>query len=396
VPKAWTTAADLRAQVQRLWDRGDLLRASFGGAALYPLALRLARPDAQALAHRFDEVRRWIRALDEECKATRGVGYELAWSEINHRQLGRQRIPDAAAIPSEEDALELIGKAKLAGRFRAAAGQTMAICPALGPWIARKPLALLENADDWPGLLAVVAYFQGTPRPGRYLRELDIPGVDSKFIEMRAPLLAELLSTVLAPAPEEPGVAPRSFEQRFGLRSKPALIRFRLLDEAQSIQGMTDVATPAAQFAQLHLPVERVFVTENDINGLTFPEVPRSLVIFGLGYGLERLAEIGWLKRTAIHYWGDIDTHGFAMLDRLRASFPDVQSLLMDRETLMAHRPLWVKEPTPHDGRLQRLTEAEGVLYEDLCLHRLGPQVRLEQERIAYAWVRKRLSSLTA
>jgi hypothetical protein len=59
-----------------------------------------------------------------------------------------------------------------------------------------------------------------------------------------------------------------------------------------SIQGLSDIATPAAQFARLSLPVRRVFVTENEINGLAFPAVPESIVVFGLGYGLDRLSEI--------------------------------------------------------------------------------------------------------
>ena len=44
-----------------------------------------------------------------------------------------------------------------------------------------------------------------------------------------------------------------------------------------------------------------------------------------------------WLKGRPLHYWGDIDTHGFAMLDRVRAIFPAAESFLMDRETLCAH-----------------------------------------------------------
>jgi hypothetical protein len=35
-----------------------------------------------------------------------------------------------------------------------------------------------------------------------------------------------------------------------------------------------------------------VLVTENEINGLAFPDVTGGIVIFGLGYGLDRLSEI--------------------------------------------------------------------------------------------------------
>ena len=124
------------------------------------------------------------------------------------------------------------------------------------------------------------------------------------------------------------------------------------------------------------------------------PDVPDSAVIFGLGYSLERLADVHWLRDKTLFYWGDIDTHGFAILDRLRASFPQARSLLMDRETLIEHRPLWVEETARHPGPLVRLTEAERALFEELTGDQLGERVRLEQERIAFGWVQRALSVL--
>src|SRR5207248_1468020 len=98
--------------------------------------------------------------------------------------------------------------------------------------------------------------------------------------------------------------------------------------EQLAINGLSDITVPATQFAQLSLPVRRIFITENEINGLAFPDVPRGVIIFGLGYSLDLLAGANWLSDREIHYWGDIDTHGFAMLDRLRAMFPAARSLL--------------------------------------------------------------------
>jgi hypothetical protein len=45
-----------------------------------------------------------------------------------------------------------------------------------------------------------------------------------------------------------------------------------------------------------------------------------------------------WLNDRAIHYWGDIDTHGFAILDQPRGHFAHVESFLMDRATLIVPR----------------------------------------------------------
>jgi len=48
-----------------------------------------------------------------------------------------------------------------------------------------------------------------------------------------------------------------------------------------------------------------------------------------------------------VHYWGDLDTHGFAILNQLRAWLPQTRSFLMDRQTLVEHRDRWGREPAP-------------------------------------------------
>ena len=109
------------------------------------------------------------------------------------------------------------------------------------------------------------------------------------------------------------------------------------------------------------------------------------MVIFGLGYGVEILSAITWLGERDLRYWGDIDTHGFHMLDRLRASFPCARSFLMDRATLLEHKALWVREENPYKGELVHLTAGERTVHEEL------QGVRLEQERIRYGWLVKAL-----
>ena len=97
-----------------------------------------------------------------------------------------------------------------------------------------------------------------------------------------------------------------------------------------------------------------------------------------------------------VHYWGDLDTHGFAILDRLRAWLPQTTSFLMDRDTLLAHRERWGSEPSPTAAALTRLTDAEQATYEDLVGDRYADRVRLEQERIDWAWALERWPDSTA
>jgi hypothetical protein len=142
------------------------------------------------------------------------------------------------------------------------------------------------------------------------------------------------------------------------------------------------------------LPVSKVFITENEINFLAFPNVPDAVLIFGAGYGFDNLASATWLKQKRIYYWGDIDTHGFAILNQLRGFFPDAISFLMDRRTLLDHRPLWGVEAQPETTHLVRLNTEENALYDQLRHNHWGDRVRLEQERIGFDFLRDVLRRL--
>ncbi len=141
----------------------------------------------------------------------------------------------------------------------------------------------------------------------------------------------------------------------------------------------------------LPLSPQRVLIVENEVTYLALPALPDTLAIFGAGYGLAVLAQLPWLHGCVIDYWGDLDTHGFVILDELRAVLPQTRSLLMDRATLLAHEPLWVREPSPSRRDLIHLTRDEAELYDDLRLDRLGSAVRLEQELVGFGWVLRRL-----
>ena len=385
---AWTTPDDVRAQIQRLWDRGRILAARLGGEPLFPFSVRMARPEVRELSDRFAEARAWIRTLEEGSKAALGAGYEVVYAEVNHRQLGMNRVPQALVVPTEEDALALVGKRRQAETFKRLVQATRAAHPELLPWVAKRPLDVLEYGDAWASMLTAGGWFRAHPRSGIYARQIDVPGVHTKLIEAHRRLLAELLDRVLpADAIDAEAIGAQAFDRRYGLRSKPAVIRFRVLDPRLRIHGLDDISTPSEQFAALDLPVRRVFITENEINGLAFPPADQSIVVFGLGYGLDRLGAIPWLRDKSIFYWGDLDTHGFAILDKLRAIFPDARSFLMDRKTLLDHRALWGEEPERYDKPLARLGAEEAAVYDDLRLDRLGKRVRLEQERIGMGHV---------
>ena len=373
----------------RLWARGTMLASLVTGQPLFPRRLPIRGPTSAELAGRFDEARTWARAL----RAMAHVRIEER--QFRHRLLGSNSLPRVAWLDGMDDAVALLGKARELARFEALLEHTRRRLPVLLEWLGKRPLAALEQAQDWDRLLDVVAWMQEHPRPGIYIRQMDIPGVHTKFIERHRGLLSELLDCALpatAIEGEQSGV--RRFEGRYGFRARPERIRFRMLDASCAdfgLRPMADLECDAATFAALEPGVSQAFITENEINFLAFPEVPESMVIFGAGYGFESLGKARWLDACRVRYWGDIDTHGFAILDQLRAHLPHAESLLMDRATLLAGKPLWGQEKAPVERELPRLNAAESKLYDDLCANRFGEGVRLEQERIGFARVREAL-----
>lgn len=391
----WTRPINLREQVQKMWDRGELLSSLVTGESLFPTRLLFKCPTSAEMADRFDEVRAWINELRvmPHCR--------IVMREFKHRVFGANAIPQEAWIDSVDNALALIGKLREVARFTALIDATRKRQPQLLAWLAKRPIRALELAADWHLLLDIVAWLQAHPCPGIYLRQVDIPGVHSKFIETHRGVLAELLDIVLPPEAIDPtasGVI--QFAQRYGFRDKPVRIRFRSLDPKHALlllsgEHARDIALDAESFAQLDTGVSRVFITENEVNFLTFPQVTDSLIIFGAGYGFDMLSKAEWLVGCHVHYWGDIDTHGFAILDQLRHQFDHVESFLMDRNTLLAFASQWGEEVKQTLRDLPRLNHEEKALYDDLRDNRIRKNLRLEQELISFGWVESALSALT-
>ena len=299
-----------------------------------------------------------------------------------------------------DDALVILGKRREAKRFETLVGCTRVRQPLLLEWIARKPIKALELADVWDQLLDVVDWVKMHPRPGVYLRQVDIAGVNSKFIEAHKRVLIQWLDQVLPPEVIDTTASGVSgFVRRYGFRDKPQRIRLRVLDPTHALfpgAGDADITLDAASFARLAPAASRVFITENEINFLAFPQVSDSLLIFGAGYGFEALGQAAWLARCQVFYWGDIDTHGFAILDQLRTYLPHACSLLMDRATLLTFEAQWGVEDKQTLRDLPRLNVEECALYDDLRDNRLGLSLRLEQERIGFGWIEAALIALEA
>ena len=81
-------------------------------------------------------------------------------------------------------------------------------------------------------------------------------------------------------------------------------------------------------------------------------------------------------------------------MNQLRTILPHCASFLMDHETLMLHKSLWVLEPEQAKAELIHISSDERMVYEGLRDNLWGEQVRLEQERIGFSHVCRTLERL--
>lgn len=358
---------------------------------LFPRKINLRVPTKSEMARDFESVRLWAReidALEQRCR--------IEHREFNHRELGKNRLPAALWFDTPEQAARFIGETTALTTVRERAKELLEYEPRLKAWVNRKPLKLVELDDRIARLTAVHAWIIARPRPDCYLREVDVAGVDTKFIETHREVLAQWLDLTLPTSEIDDSARGLSgFIQRYGFRERQPRIRMRSLDPAlpliQSNDGVllsqADIALDVDSAAQLAPAHSRVLIVENEINYLALPDLPDTIALFGSGYGHAAIAKLQWLAGLELIYWGDIDTHGFAILNELRARWPKVRSILMDRETLLEHRTLWGQESSPTRAELAHLDDDERSLYAALVADVYGPQLRLEQERIRQGWL---------
>lgn len=384
VPPAWTRPADIRETVRKKW--GTLLTAFASGQECPPLNFPLRGPRPAEIGERFDEVRKWAGEWEEAARGPLRVEYKRVGGR---RHIGVNLIPARAWVDGYEQAWTLLGAAGEIRRLTDLAEQTRGACPRLVPWLTGHPVRALGLAADWPKLLATVAWIDQRQTPGMYLRQVDVPGVDTKFIERHKGVLTDLLDQQLDAARIDQEA--RDFEARFRFRRKPAYVRFRC--ESLSESGFTELSVRADELTAPPPGTARAYIVENEITYLAFPLSPGAIVILGGGYAVPVLESLAWLPDLDVVYWGDIDTHGFAILNRVRHHVPQARSILMDRPTLLARRDQWVREPIPTSAALDLLDASELDLYRALVTAEFGPAVRLEQERISFSAIARALAA---
>lgn len=399
----WTTPADVRARARRRWDDGSVLAAYVRGEPCPVLDFPVRGPGPRQIGPDLARVRAWQEGLLAGAQGDRA--YTVTMREVGGRAIGRMRLPGRVTVSTYGQFWRLLSVRDHIDRLDRLLAATRPRHDPLIAWVAGRATTAIELAPSWPTILAALDWLAAESGRGRYLREVSAAGVDTKFIERHQGVLAELLDVLRRGGPLGPddragsGSSPgRTFAARAGFREPERLVQCRLDPALGALPGGIDeLALPLRHLRALAVRPQRVVVVENRVTYLSVPLPERGVVVWGHGFDALRLGSVSWLGQCPdARYWGDIDTHGFAILNGLRHRLPGLRSVLMDRATLLTHRDRWVVEPRPTSADLTHLTPAEAALYVDLVEGVLGPALRLEQERVDWSYAVQALAALDA
>lgn len=366
--------------------------------ATWPVRVPLGSLKERDVLESMGLVANWVREWDQ-VQAALPRGIALDWETRQWTRLGEQRIPARLVIDSPGALAEWVNQGPqwrqachrrdmLFRRFAKLRSST----------VCRRHLAVFVDwaDEDVERLQMLLAWFEANPSSGLYLRQLPVPSIDTKWIEPRKAIVRDFL---LAAKGQLLTAASQDFHEVCGLSRPAGKLRLRVLCPKlrASLAGLCDIEAPVEEVARMNLPARSIIIVENLETGLALPDFEGAVAFMRLGHAVSELARIHWLSPDhlvdsvcqgtppCVIYWGDLDTHGFAILSRARGIFSRLQSILMDEATFSGEQSLWVTELKPNRAEvLPHLTPAEMDVYVGLRSNRWGVNLRLEQERLSW------------
>jgi len=403
-----TVLAEMRRRINArfgtwlLQDAGPAEGAEFleddASAGGWPVRVLLGSFTERDVLEKMDAVTQWVREW-HRAQAELPPGVAVVWENRQWARLGEQKIPTHLVVENPAALAAWVNQG--AEWSRACARRDMffrRFANLRRSSICRRHLDVFVvwTDHDVDRLQALLGWFEANPNSDLYLRQLPVPDIDTKWIEPRKAVVRDFLAAAKG---QSLTMSSQDFHELCGLRRPPAKLRLRILCPKlrASVAGLCDIEAPVEEVARMALPVRSILIVENLETGLALPDFEGTIAFMRLGHAVSELAQIPWLGPDHLHgaveperlprliYWGDLDTHGLAILSRARGIFSRLQSVLMTEATLLEGKSLWVTELKPHRAEaLRHLTPLEMDVYAGLRTNRWGTNLRLEQERLSW------------
>lgn len=226
---------DIRAALVRRYQNQK--RIWLTGDGQWPLEFSLGTLTEENAQRQFESVRAWI----ESWKSWHEGG-EVSFLPRHWRVLGTQELPARIIFKDEIEVAKCIGESHRWERASKRFQRLTMRWPPLAQLFSTYYDILADYAsEDIDRLEAMIGWLQANPNSNLYPRQLPIQGLDTKWLEVRKSLIAELMRVLFGNS-----VPAGDFYQICGLRQPPHRLRMKILDETlrRSFGGLSDKQRP--------------------------------------------------------------------------------------------------------------------------------------------------------
>ncbi|MCI6863987.1 MAG: DUF3322 domain-containing protein [Anaerobiospirillum succiniciproducens] len=237
---------------------------------------------------------------------------------------------------------------------------------------------------DFERMVAVCKWFCENRNSRLLTRQIPIRGIDTRWFEIHTPLLLDFLRDYLELNPYRKDLL------QLGLVPPPALIRLVIFDAElrAKVGGLKIVAASISELNELNLRPERIVFMDNLPTAVALPDIKGTIGIITPFHHVRETCRINWVAQAHCQYLGSVDLRSFAVLHNLRLYLPNIESVLMDEQTLLSNQDLWTNDDVSgFDSAPVALNQAESHLYGCLIDGVYGDHVRLDLERLPLALI---------
>lgn len=237
---------------------------------------------------------------------------------------------------------------------------------------------------DFERMVAVCKWFCENRNSRLLTRQIPIRGIDTRWFDIHTPLLLDFLRDYLELNPYRKDLL------QLGLVPPPALIRLVIFDAElrAKVGGLKILAASISELNELNLRPERIVFMDNLPTAVALPDIKGTICIITPFHHVRETCRINWVAQSHCQYLGSVDLRSFAVLHNLRLYLPNIESVLMDEQTLLSNQDLWTNDDVSgFDSAPVALNQAESHLYGCLIDGVYGDHVRLDLERLPLALI---------
>jgi hypothetical protein len=374
------------------WANRPVFKALMKGEKPFPISLSLKPPGGKQAQDNLPHLQKYI----------------TSWQNFPHNQfvvfepdalqgLSIAPLPMKLELPDIKSVATCLGEAELQELQQIQDKISYVLAQSFVPEFKREDLffCLIDfletlaafNQSELTNLCLIIPQLSENLGQSHYLRALPVKQVDTKFIDDNQPFIEALLNVLY-------DNQVTSLTQWLNCKRNPkAWLMVRPLDKdtQKKLSGLPLLQIDTRTLLNYPLPAKHILVVESVQSGLGIPALPDTIVVFGGGKNVSWLAA-DWLNEKKVAYFGNIDTQGLAILADARAKLPNIQPLMMDRNTLACYQERMVATDCFDEIPSANFTTEEKALFDSL--HKgVNGKNRLEQERLPPDYIKENLKS---